>query len=96
MVRTVALSLLLTGLTLAFIYRQHAAALVDPCQSVAEYCDKQRSLGVTFQCGVDLLSQMVNQRTRIDCYQTWLTLHRIESPTLEGWLSVAEEKPTSP
>ena len=96
MVRTITLSLLLTGGTLALLYRHHAAALVDPCQSVAQYCDEQRSLGTTFQCGVDLLSQMVNQHTRIDCYRTWLTLHSIESPTLEGWLNAAEDKPTSP
>jgi len=96
MVRTIALSLLLTGGTLALLYRDHAAALVSPCQSVEEYCDKQRSLGTTFQCGVDRFSQMVNQRTRIDCYRTWLTLNGIESPTLQGWLNAAEDKPTSP
>ena len=96
MIRTIALSMLLTVVTLSVIYRHHVAALIDPCEAVTEYCSENESLRKTFQCGVDLLSQMVSEHNRIDCYRTWLKLNNIENPTLNRWLNSADAPSSSP
>jgi hypothetical protein len=89
--RTVALALLLTSGILLGIYHRHVSALIDPCQAVREYCEEESdSLGNALKCGADLLGQLFEKPSRVDCMRTWLNLNHIESPTFEGWLDALD------